>query len=124
MADKAVSDGRPVLMVAALESTLARTERALAKLDDFKGVRIRYAGAQNRSLYEAMGATPLLIAPPESQDSLAKGIIDAATFPYEGAASFGGGEVQPMVNRTRGRDLVAWTEPYGDPQATAARSRL
>jgi TRAP-type transport system periplasmic protein len=31
---------------------------------------------------------PLLVPPQETQDGLAKGIIDAATFPYEGAASF------------------------------------
>jgi TRAP-type C4-dicarboxylate transport system substrate-binding protein len=80
-------EGLHILWMAAAMPIVVQSKSALAKLDDFKGVRIRYAGAQNRSLYEAMGATPLLIAPPESQDSLAKGIIDATSFPYEGALS-------------------------------------
>ena len=78
-------EGLHILWMAAAMPIVVQSKSALAKLDDFKGVRIRYAGAQNRSLYEAMGATPLLISPPESQDALAKGIIDAASFPYEGA---------------------------------------
>ena len=32
---------------------------------------------------------PLPVPPPETQDALAKGIVDAAIFAYEGAASFG-----------------------------------
>ena len=66
---------------------VVQSKNPIAKLDDFKGVKIRYAGAQNRKLYETLGAVPLLIAPPEAQDALAKGVIDAASFPYEGALS-------------------------------------
>jgi hypothetical protein len=31
---------------------------------------------------------PLAAPPQKTKDALAKGIVDAATFPYEGAASF------------------------------------
>ena len=41
---------------------VVESKMPIAKLDDFKGVKIRYAGAQNRSLYDALGAVPLLIA--------------------------------------------------------------
>ena len=41
----------------------------------------------------ALGAVPLLIAPPESQDALAKGIVEAATFPHEAALSLDLGAV-------------------------------
>jgi len=66
---------------------------ALRKLDDFKGLRIRYAGEQFADIVTALGAVPLAVPPGETQDGLAKGIIDGATFPYEGAQSFDLGTV-------------------------------
>ena len=86
-------EGLRILWMAAAMPIVVESKIPLAKLADFKGVKIRYAGAQNRSLYEAMGAVPLLIAPPESQDALSKGIIEAASFPYEGALSLDLGAV-------------------------------
>jgi TRAP-type C4-dicarboxylate transport system substrate-binding protein len=86
-------EGLRILWMAAAMPIVVESKMPLAKLDDFKGIKIRYAGAQNRSLYEAMGAVPLLISPPESQDALSKGIIEAASFPYEGALSLDLGAV-------------------------------
>jgi TRAP-type transport system periplasmic protein len=65
----------------------------IRKLDDFKGVKIRYAGVQNKYLLDAIGAVPLLVQPPESQDALAKGIIEGAMFPHEAALSYDLGTV-------------------------------
>jgi TRAP-type C4-dicarboxylate transport system substrate-binding protein len=58
------------------------------KYEDYKGLKIRYAGVQNRSLIDSMGAVPLLIPPTESVDALSKGIVQGATFPYEAGASY------------------------------------
>jgi TRAP-type C4-dicarboxylate transport system substrate-binding protein len=69
------------------------TKVALRKLEDFKGLRIRYAGEQFADIVTALGAVPLAVPPGETQDGLAKGIIDGATFPYEGAQSFDIGTV-------------------------------
>jgi TRAP-type C4-dicarboxylate transport system substrate-binding protein len=80
-------EGLHILWMAVAMPAVVQSKIPLAKLDDFKGVKLRYSGAQNRKLYETMGAVPLLISPPESQDALAKGIIEAASFPYEGALS-------------------------------------
>jgi TRAP-type C4-dicarboxylate transport system substrate-binding protein len=80
-------EGLRILWMAVAMPTVVESKIPLAKLDDFKGVKLRYSGAQNRKLYETMGAVPLLISPPESQDALSKGIIEAASFPYEGALS-------------------------------------
>lgn len=66
---------------------------AIRKADDLKGLRIRYAGEQFAEVITALGATPLAVPPGETQDGLAKGIIDGATFPYEGAQSFDLGTV-------------------------------
>jgi TRAP-type C4-dicarboxylate transport system substrate-binding protein len=57
-------------------------------VDDYKGKKIRYASITNKQLLEAMGATPMLIPPPESQDALAKGIAQGATFPYEAGLAY------------------------------------
>ncbi len=55
---------------------------------DYKGKKIRYASITNKQLLEAMGANPMLIPPPESQDALAKGIAEGATFPYEAGFAY------------------------------------
>ncbi|WP_407050875.1 TRAP transporter substrate-binding protein [Methyloraptor flagellatus] len=66
---------------------------ALRKADDFKGLRVRYAGEQFAEVISALGAAPLAVPPGETQDGLAKGIIDGATFPYEATQSFDLGTV-------------------------------
>jgi TRAP-type C4-dicarboxylate transport system substrate-binding protein len=66
---------------------------AIRHPDDFKGLRVRYAGEGFAQIITALGATPLAVPPGETQDGLAKGIIDAATFPYEACQSFDLGTV-------------------------------
>lgn len=55
----------------------------------FKGLRIRYAGKVFQDIIEKLGASPLPVSPGETSDALSKGIIDAATFPFEATQSFG-----------------------------------
>ncbi len=86
-------EGLHILWMCAAMPTVVYSKNPLRKIDDFKGVKIRYTGVQNRNLFASFGAVPLLIAPPESQDALAKGIIDAAMFPHEAALSLDLGAV-------------------------------
>ena len=86
-------EGLHILWMAAAMPTVVYSKNQLGKLDDFKGIKIRYTGVQNRNLFASMGAVPLLIAPPDSQDALAKGIIEAAMFPHEAALSLDLGAV-------------------------------
>ena len=44
-----------------------------------------------------MGATPMLIPPPESQDALAKGIAEGATFPHEAGFAYKLASVVPYA---------------------------
>ena len=64
---------------------------------DYKGKKIRYASITNKQLLEAMGANPMLIPPPESQDALAKGIAEGATFPYEAGFAYKLASVVPYA---------------------------
>lgn len=79
------------MVTAPLKFHTAKT--AIRRAEDFKGLRIRYAGEQFADIISALGAVPLAVPPGETQDALAKGIVDGASFPYEGAQSFDIGTV-------------------------------
>jgi TRAP-type transport system periplasmic protein len=86
--------GMKVLWMAVTNPLMFHTsKRQIAKIDDFKGLRVRYAGEQFAQIIPLLGATPLAVPPAETADSLAKGIVDAATFPYEACQSFDLGTV-------------------------------
>ncbi|HWU60861.1 MAG TPA: TRAP transporter substrate-binding protein [Ensifer sp.] len=65
----------------------------ITKVDDIKGLRVRYAGTVFKDMLSAFGAAPLPIPPAETVDSLSKGIADGAMFPYEATKSFNIGSV-------------------------------
>jgi TRAP-type C4-dicarboxylate transport system substrate-binding protein len=86
-------EGLRILFMAVANPVVVYAKVPIRKLDDFKGVKIRYAGVQNKYLLDAVGAVPLLIQPSESQDALAKGIVEGALFPHEAALSYDLGTV-------------------------------
>ena len=59
-----------------------------SKLDNFKGKRIRYAGAVWQKIIEALGASPVPVPPAETADAMGKGVVDGATFPFEATIPF------------------------------------
>ena len=81
-------EGTRILWMAVTPPLMFHSIKPITKLDDFKGLRVRYAGANFKAIIDTLGGVPLAVPPAETQDALSKGIIDAATFPYEGAASF------------------------------------
>jgi len=81
-------EGLRILWMAVTPPLMFHSKTPIRTIADFKGKRIRYAGVQFKNIIDSLGGVPLLVPPQETQDGLAKGIIDAATFPYEGAASF------------------------------------
>jgi TRAP-type C4-dicarboxylate transport system substrate-binding protein len=64
---------------------------------EYKGKKIRYASITNKQWLEAVGAVPQLVPPPESQDALAKGIVEGATFPYEAGFAYKLASVAPYA---------------------------
>jgi TRAP-type C4-dicarboxylate transport system substrate-binding protein len=85
--------GLRILWMAVAPPVVFNSKVAVRKIEDFKGMKVRYAGAENKKMLDALGAVPLLVPPPEAQDALAKGIVDSALFPYEAALSFDLGSV-------------------------------
>ncbi len=87
-------NGLKILWMAVTNPLMFHTSNKQIKtVADFKGLRIRYAGEQFAQIIPALGAVPLPVPPAETQDGLAKGIIDGATFPYEATMSFDLGTV-------------------------------
>jgi len=80
--------GLHILFMSMANPVVVYSKTPITKLDDFKGMKIRYASAANKVMLDALGATTLLIPPPDSQDALAKGIIVGATFPHEAGLAY------------------------------------
>ena len=60
------------------------TKKAIRSLDDFKGLRLRFASPTVRDLVQALGATPVGVPPTEIAEQLQKGTIDGAFMDYGG----------------------------------------
>jgi TRAP-type transport system periplasmic protein len=61
------------------------TKKAIRSLDDFKGLRLRFASPTVRDFVQALGATPVGVPPTEIAEQLSKGTIDGAFIDYGGA---------------------------------------
>ena len=80
--------GLKILFMSMASPVVIYSKTPINKLEDFKGMKIRYASLANKVMLDALGATTMLIPPPESQDALAKGIAQAATFPHEAGVAY------------------------------------
>jgi TRAP-type transport system periplasmic protein len=60
------------------------TKKAIRTLEDFKGLRLRFASPTVRDLVAALGATPVGVPPTEIAEQLQKGTIDGAFMDYGG----------------------------------------
>ena len=61
------------------------TKKAIRTLDDFKGLRIRFATPAIREFIQNAGATPIGVPPTELVEQLQKGTVDGAFMDYGGA---------------------------------------
>jgi len=60
-------------------------KKAIRTMDDFKGLRLRFASPPIRDLVQGLGATPVGVPPTEIAEQLQKGTIDGAFIDYGGA---------------------------------------
>jgi TRAP-type C4-dicarboxylate transport system substrate-binding protein len=85
------------------------TRKAIRNLEDFKGMRLRFASPMVRDFVQALGATPVGVPPTEIAEQLSKGTIDGAFIDYGGAgiAFKLGGIVKYST------ELYAYTSSFG-----------
>lgn len=62
-------------------------------LSDLAGKRIRYAGKVFQTMIEKLDASPMPVPPGRVSESMSKGVIDGATFPYEAVMAFDLGDI-------------------------------
>lgn len=80
--------GLHILFMSMANPVIVYSRKPLHTLADFKGLKVRYASITNKIMLDALGATTMLIPPPDAQDAIAKGIADAATFPHEAGLAY------------------------------------
>ncbi|HXM80340.1 MAG TPA: TRAP transporter substrate-binding protein [Burkholderiales bacterium] len=61
------------------------TKKPIRTVDDFKGLRIRFAAPTIRDFVAALGGTPVGVPPPEQLEMLQKGTLDGVFIDYGGA---------------------------------------
>jgi len=89
--------GLHILFMSMANPVVLWSKKPIHSVADYKGMKIRYASITNKELLDAMGAVPMLIPPQESQDALAKGIAEGATFPYEAGFAYNLASVVPYA---------------------------
>src|SRR5215475_12348977 len=57
--------GLHILFAAVANPVMFYSKVPVRTLDQFKGLKVRYAGVQNKYLLDTLGAVPLLVPPPE-----------------------------------------------------------
>ncbi len=89
--------GLHILFMNMANPVVVYSRTPIKTLDDYKGKKIRYASITNKFMLEAVGAVPMLVPPQESQDALAKGVVDGAGFPHEAGFAYDLVSVSPYA---------------------------
>jgi TRAP-type transport system periplasmic protein len=72
-----------VLLVHAHAGTLFMTKNPIARVEDFKGMKLRTPSRTSAWIVEAAGGAPLQVALPELAPMLSKGTVSGAVLTYE-----------------------------------------
>lgn len=89
--------GLHILFMNMANPVVIYSKTPIKTLDDYKGKKIRYASITNKFMLESVGAVPMLVPPQESQDALAKGVVDGAGFPHEAGFAYDLVSVSPYA---------------------------
>src|SRR3989304_5362762 len=77
------------------------TKKAVRKLEDLKGMKIRCTGLATR-IVTLLGGTPVAMPMPETYDSLSKGVVEGTLNPQEALQGFKFGEVVKFSTESYG----------------------
>ncbi len=73
---KELAGYKPIVLQAHDPFYVVFPKKRVAKIEDFKGVKIRYPSVTTRAALEILGATPVSVPPPELFHALNSGILD------------------------------------------------
>jgi TRAP-type transport system periplasmic protein len=76
---------RPLLLLTHQPGNVHTTKKPIRRVEDMKGLRIRFASPTIRDFVAALGATPVGVPPTEQVEQLQKGTIDGVFIDYGGA---------------------------------------
>jgi TRAP-type C4-dicarboxylate transport system substrate-binding protein len=90
--DKALTDTQVMYLHAHGPGLLHTKDKAVRKLEDIKGLRLRSTGTSAK-VVKALGANPVAQPMPETYQSLQKGVVDGSLYPLESNKGWKLGEV-------------------------------
>jgi TRAP-type transport system periplasmic protein len=84
---------RPLLLMTHNGGLLHTRDRAIRSPDDLRGLRIRTPSPTVSMMLEFLGAAPVGMPPGQVYESLQRGVLDGAAFPWDPVRAFKLGEV-------------------------------
>lgn len=105
---KELSDTQVMFLHAHGAGVLHTKGKAVRTMDDFKGMKLRGHGT-SAQVIRALGGTPVSMPMPELYQSLQKGIVEGALYPYEVNKGWRMGEV---VNYVTNSHSIAYTSSF------------
>lgn len=94
-------DDVKVLYFSAHGPGIIHSKKAIAKLEDMKGKKIRATGLAAK-IVAALGAAPVGATMPETYDALRTGVVDGSMAPYEALKGWKWGEVVNFTTQDYG----------------------
>jgi TRAP-type transport system periplasmic protein len=94
--DKVLTDTQVMYLTAHGPGFVNTKGKAVRKLEDMKGLKIRSHGTSAK-VVKALGGTPVAQPMPETYQSLQKGVVDGAVYPLEANKGWKLGEVIDYV---------------------------
>jgi len=80
---------------------LLHTKKAVNKLEDLKGLKIRCTGLAAK-IVQSLGGTPVAMGMGETYDSLSRGVVEGSMAPYEALKTWKWGEVVKFTTENFG----------------------
>lgn len=99
---------KPLLLHAHNGGLIHSREKKIAVMDDLKGMRVRSPSAVINNMLGTLGASPVGLPAPQVYENLQRGVIDAATFPWDPVNSFKLAEVTKFHLEARGFTSPFW----------------
>ncbi len=99
-------------------------DKAVTKMEDLKGMKVRGPTATVTKMLGMMGATPVGMPVPQVPEALSKGVIDGAVIPYEVAPGLKVHELTKFASETDSKSPALYTTVFVVPMNKAKYDSL